>query len=110
MDHCSLFRGSTGRTNLRRTGQGLKMLSTVAPDACAELKRTYRVEIVKYDVSVQVHVDGRLVHAYVDAGTYGPPLRRGRFGLRHCAGGKLEAFYARFVATAAEALPQRRKP
>ncbi|MBA3708501.1 MAG: DUF1961 family protein [Planctomycetes bacterium] len=91
--HCSLFRGGTGRTNLRRTGPGLKMLSTVTPDACAELGRTYRVELLKLGSMVQVLVDGRLIHAYVDVGTYGPVLTGGRFGIRHFSGGRLDARY-----------------
>ncbi|HYF52208.1 MAG TPA: hypothetical protein VEJ63_22565, partial [Planctomycetota bacterium] len=54
--HCSLYRGNSGKTNLRRTGPGLKMLSTVTPDACAELKQTYRLTFVKYGRSIQVLV------------------------------------------------------
>ncbi len=85
--HCSLCRGDTGMTNLRRTGRGLRMLSSVRPDPCRELGRTYRVEILKYGPTIQVFVDGRLFHSYYDAGAYGPPLSRGRFGIRHFAGG-----------------------
>jgi hypothetical protein len=98
--HCSLFRGNSGKTNLRRTGPGLKMLSTVKPDACAELNKTYKLEFVKYGASMQVFVDGKLIHAYVDAGTYGPCLMQGQFGMRHFANGALEAYYANFKATA----------
>ena len=94
--HVSLYRGNSGRTNLRRTGPGLKMLSSVQPDACAELQRAYRVEILKYGTMIQVCVDGRLVHAYVDMGVYAPPLARGRFGLRHFSAHNLECFYSRF--------------
>ena len=94
--HCSLYRGRTGRTNLRRTGSGLKMLSTVSPDPCAQLGRTYRVEFLKRDETAQVYVDGKLIHAYVDAGVYGPPPSRGRFGIRHFSAQELEAYYDNF--------------
>lgn len=94
--HVSLCRGNSGRTNIRRTGKGLKMLSTVQPDPCTVLGRTYRVEILKWGPTVQVHVDGRLIHAYVDAGCYGPILKRGRFGLRHFSGADLESCYGNF--------------
>jgi len=95
--HVSLYRGNSGMTNLRRTGSGLKMLSTVKPDACAQAGVTYRVELIKYDASVQVFVNGKLIHAYVDTGCYGPVLTRGRFGLRHFSGeGEFETEYGRF--------------
>ena len=94
--HCSLFRGLTGRTNVRRTGKGLRMLSTVLPDPCATPGRTHRVEFLKSGPSFQVHVDGRLVHAYVDAGSHGAALTTGRFGVRHFSGDRLRAEYARF--------------
>lgn len=101
--HVSLFRGSTKRSNLRRAGRGLKMLSSVQPDPCGELRRTYRVEIVKYGPSVQVFVDLRLIHAYVDAGCYGPMPASGRFGIRHFAGGRLDAYYSNFAAASLRA-------
>ena len=95
--HVSLYRGHSGMTNLRRTGTGLKMLSTVRPDACANLGEHYRVELLKYDESVQVFVNGVLIHAYVDTGCYGPVLQRGCFGLRHFSGeGEFETSYGRF--------------
>ncbi|MCW8132195.1 MAG: hypothetical protein KIS92_17745 [Planctomycetota bacterium] len=80
--HVSLCRGNSGMTNLRRTCEGLRMLSTVQPDPCRPLDRRYRVELLQHGRSFQVHVDGQLVHAYVDAGVYGTPRVRGRFGLR----------------------------
>ncbi|HYF49699.1 MAG TPA: DUF1961 family protein [Planctomycetota bacterium] len=96
--HVSLYRGATKRTNLRRAGRGLKMLSTIQPDPCGTLRKTYRVEIVKLGPSMQVFVDLRLVHSYVDAGVYGPPPAKGRFGIRHFAGGRLDAYYSNFAA------------
>ena len=98
--HVSLFRGSSGKTNLRRTGIGLKMLSTVQPDACGDLGKTYHVELLKSGSSVQVYVDGKLIHAYVDAGCYGPARERGCFGLRHFSGkGEFETEFANFEIT-----------
>lgn len=96
--HCSLYRGQTGRTNLRRTGSGLRMLSTVMPDPCAQLGRTYRLEFLKRDATMQVYVDGKLVHSYVDAGVYGSPPAKGRFGVRHFSAQELESFYDNFSA------------
>lgn len=98
--HVSLFRGSSGKTNLRRTGIGLKMLSTVQPDACGELGKSYHVELIKSGRSVQVYVDGKLIHAYVDAGCYGAARERGCFGLRHFSGkGEFETEFANFKIT-----------
>jgi len=94
--HVSLYRGSSNTSNLRRTGLGLKMLSPLNHDPCSELGRAYHVEIVKSAETIQVYVDGRLCHAYVDAGCYGPRLNRGRFGIRHFSGGELEAYYSHF--------------
>ena len=96
--HVSLYRGGTKRTNLRRAGRGLKMLSTVQPDPCGQLRKTYRVEIVKFGPSMQVFVDLRLVHSYVDAGCYGPVPGSGRFGIRHFSAGRLDAYYSGFEA------------
>jgi hypothetical protein len=84
--HCSLFRGNSGRTNLRRAGHGLKILSTVTPDSCGELGQTYRVELLRCNATVQVLVNRNLIHSYVDAGCYGQRPKPGRFGLRHFAG------------------------
>lgn len=94
--HVSLFRGNSGKTNIRRTGLGLKMCSTVSPDACAELGRRYRVEIVKRAETIQVHVDGKLIHHYVDIGVYGPVPVKGRFGIRHFSAQALESEYEAF--------------
>jgi hypothetical protein len=94
--HCSLYRGSSGRTNLRRAGLGLKMCSTVMPDACEHLGRRYHLEFVKLGQTVQVHVDGKLIHAYVDTGTYGAPPARGRLCIRHFAGHVLQSLYNSF--------------
>ncbi len=94
--HVSLCRGASGRTNLRRTGFGLKMLSSVKPDPCRETGKTYRVELLKYGPTFQVFVDGALVHAYVDAGVYGDPPAKGFFGIRHFAGADLDACYDNF--------------
>lgn len=93
--HVSLCRGDSGMTNLRRTCRGLRMLSTVKPDPCRELGRTYRVEILQHGRSVQVLVDGRLIHAYVDGGTYGAPRVRGRFGVRHFSAARMAARYGK---------------
>jgi hypothetical protein len=89
-------------SNLRRTGHGLKMLSTVRPDPCARPGRTYRVAILSYRETHEVYVDGTLVHAYVDAGCYGAPLAKGRFGIRHFSGEPLECVYGKFRAEALE--------
>jgi hypothetical protein len=94
--HVSLFRGNSGKTNIRRTGLGLKMCSTVTPDACSELGRRYRVEIVKRAETIQVHVDGQLIHHYVDIGAYGPVPMKGRFGIRHFSAQALESEYELF--------------
>lgn len=88
--HVSLFRGATGCSNLRRTGRGLRMLSHVEPDPCAQLGRTYHVELLRLGTSMQVYVDGRLIHAYLDGGVYGAPPAPGCFGLRAFSGGDLE--------------------
>jgi hypothetical protein len=100
--HVSLCRGDSGVSNLRRTGPGLKMLSSVRPDPCASLGRTYRVEILSYHESHEVYVEGTLLHAYVDAGCYAVPLTRGRFGIRHFSGEPLECLYGKFRAEALE--------
>lgn len=94
--HASLCRGGSGMTNLRRTGTGLRMLSTVVPDPCAELLKTYRVELLTWNGMAQVYVDGNLIHAYPDAGVYGPELHKGRFGLRLFAGGEMSMRIAQF--------------
>jgi hypothetical protein len=52
------------------------------------------VEILKQESTIQVFVDGQLIHAYVDIGSLGKPLKRGRFGVRHFGGGDLEAVYS----------------
>ncbi|MBI3830127.1 MAG: hypothetical protein HY291_11455 [Planctomycetes bacterium] len=91
--HVSLCRGDSGMTNLRRTCRGLRMLSTVKPDPCRELGRTYRVEMLQHGRSAQVFVDGRLTHAYVDGGTYGAPRVHGRFGIRHFSAARMAARY-----------------
>jgi hypothetical protein len=88
--HVSLFRGATGCSNLRRTGRGLRMLSHVEPDPCAQLGRTYHIELLRLGASMQVYVDGRLIHAYLDGGAFGPPPAAGCFGLRAFSGGDLE--------------------
>jgi hypothetical protein len=88
--HVSLFRGGTGCSNMRRTGRGLRMLSHVEPDPCGALGRPYLVELLRVGRSMQVFVDGRLVHAYIDGGAYGPVPGRGRFVLRTFSGGEME--------------------
>ena len=80
--HCSLCRSQSGVSNLRRTGRGLRMCSTVAPDPCATPGRDYRVELALVPGWIQVLVDGRLIHLYPDTGSHGPALRPGRFGVR----------------------------
>ncbi len=84
--HVSVHRGN-GRTHLRRTGRGLKMLNVLAPDPCEDAGRTYRLAMLKRGESLQVFVDGKLIHAYVDAGVYGPVLGGGQFGLKLFGGG-----------------------
>lgn len=88
--HCSLSRGTSGVTNLRRTGFGLRMLSTV-PDPCRLRGRTYAVALAVHNRTIQVHVDGALIHHYVDTGAHGPALGAGRFGIRLFAGLPMEA-------------------
>ncbi len=94
--HVSLFRGATGCSNLRRTGRGLRKLSHVEPDPCAQLGRTYHVELVKSGSSVQVFVDGRLIHAYVDVGAFGVVRDHGCFGIRTFAGDEMELAITNF--------------
>jgi len=89
--HVSLYRGNTGCSNLRRTGRGLRMLSTVVPDPCAELGKKYHLEIFKFDETIQVFVDGKLIHHYFDGGSFGPVLTAGCFGIRLFSGGNMEA-------------------
>jgi hypothetical protein len=103
--HVSLFRG-TGNSNLRRTGSGLRMLSLIRPDPCGEAGKRYRVEILRYAQTVQVHVDGKLCHSYVDAGCYGPCLKSGRFGVRHFSAAELESFYGDFKVCGLKVAPQ----
>ncbi len=100
--HVSLCRGGSGESNLRRTGRGLKMLSSVRPDPCATLEKTYRVQILSYREIHEVFVDGTLVHAYVDTGCYAAPLSKGRFGIRHFSGEPLECVYGKLRAEALE--------
>lgn len=100
--HVSLSRGKSGVTNLRRTGRGLRMLSTVAPDPCAERGRAYRVEVAVKDSAVIILVDGLLQHHYFDAGAHGPPLRRGRLGVRLFSGAPMNLELAEVTVNAAE--------
>jgi hypothetical protein len=100
--HVSLCRSDSGKSNLRRTGRGLKMLSSTQPDPCARLGQTYRIEILSFRESHEVLVDGKLIHAYVDAGCYGTPLTRGRFGIRHFSGETLESLIGKFRVVAVE--------
>jgi len=86
--HVSVHRG---RTHLRRTGSGLKMLNVLPNDPCAVPRRNYRIEIIKFEETLQFLVDGKLIHSYVDAGVYGPPLIRGQFGIKQF--GNVRAFF-----------------
>ena len=94
--HVSVHRGESGVTNLRRTGAGLKMLGSASPDPCTAVDRPYRLEILKIGESYQFFVDGRLIHAYVDAEVYGPRPIEGHFGIRMFPGRAspgMETFY-----------------
>jgi len=83
--HFSMHRGNTGLGNVRRVGPGLKMLAS-GKDPCPEVGKAYRVAIGKVGPTIFLVVDGKLVHSYHDAATYGPVLTAGRIGLRHWGG------------------------
>jgi hypothetical protein len=83
--HFSMHRGTTGLGNVRRVGPGLKMLAS-GKDPCPEVGKEYRVAIGKVGPTIFLMVDGKLVHSYCDAATYGPVLAAGRIGLRHWGG------------------------
>ncbi|MCD6405202.1 MAG: hypothetical protein J7M19_05210 [Planctomycetes bacterium] len=84
--HVSLHRGRSGTTHLRRAGNGLRMLSRIAEDPCAAADKTYHIAILKIDESFQVRVDGKLIHAYIDAGVYGAVPQIGHFGIKPFGG------------------------
>ena len=86
--HTSVHRAGTGRTNLRRTGHGLKMLSCLHDDPCEESGKKYRLRILTYEGHYQFFVNGRLIHSYLDAGVYGPPPTSGQLGIRIFPGGR----------------------
>lgn len=83
--HFSMHRGNTGLGNVRRVGPGLMMLAS-GPDPCPKVGRSYRVSVGKFGPAIYLLVDGKLIHHWYDAGTYGPVLDAGHIGLRHWAG------------------------
>lgn len=83
--HFSMHRGNTGLGNVRRVGPGLKMLAS-GKDPCPEVGKAYEVAIGKAGPVIFLLVDGKLIHNYVDAGTFGAVLAAGRIGIRHWAG------------------------
>ncbi len=103
--HVSLYRGTTGCSNLRKTGRGLRMLSTVIPDPCAQLGKTYHVEILRSQSTIQIYVDEKLIHSYLDGGVYGTPLEKGCFGIRLFSGSNMEATLANFQVSKLERSP-----
>ncbi|MHC4917316.1 MAG: DUF1961 family protein [Planctomycetota bacterium] len=91
--HFSMHRGTTGLGNARRVGPGLKLLMS-GKDPCPTPGQAYRVSIGRFGPAIFLLIDGKLVHHYFDAATYGPVLTGGHIGIRHWAG--LEASYRDF--------------
>jgi len=89
--HFAMHDGDTGLCYGCRVGDGLKMLCATY-DPASETGKRHRVAIGKWDNTLFLLVDGRLMHHYVDVGTFGPPLRGGSLGLRQWGG--LDATYA----------------
>ena len=89
--HFSMHRGQTGVCNGRKVGTGLYLIGSRTPDPARETGRAYRVAIGRWGRVVFLMVDGKLLHSYYDAGTFGPPLEGGSVGMRHWGG--LDATY-----------------
>ena len=70
------------------------MLLMSGKDPCPKPGRAYQVAIGKVGATIFLIVDGKLVHQYLDAATYGPVLAAGHIGIRHWAG--LDASYKNF--------------
>ena len=71
----------TGQSNWRRN-PGLHMMKS-GPDLCREIKRWYRIRIVKDGGHCQLGVDGKLAHEFRDPGTLKTPLpTAGKIGFR----------------------------
>jgi len=73
--------------HMRRAGNGLRMLSKRDFDPCVEPDRWYEIEMVKAGQTVLFLAEGRLIHIYVDTGTFGPVLSGGHFGIKPFTGG-----------------------
>jgi hypothetical protein len=99
--HFSMHRGETGICNGRKVGTGLHLIGSRTPDPARETGRTYRVAVGKWGNSVFFLVDGKLMHSYYDAGTFGPPLAGGSCGFRHWGGA--DASYANVRVSRLEA-------
>lgn len=91
--HFSMHRGTTGKGNVRRVGPGLKMLAS-GPDPCPTPGRSYEVSIGKFGPAIFLIVDGKLIHHWYDAATFGEVLTSGHIGIRHWAG--MDASYRNF--------------
>jgi len=89
--HYSMHRGHTGICNGRKVGTGLHLIGSRTPDPARKTGRACRVAIGKWGRSVFLLVNGKLLHSYYDAGTFGPPLEGGSAGMRHWGG--LDATY-----------------
>jgi len=90
--HFSVHRSQTGLSNGRKVGNGLKLICSRSPDPSADTGKTYGVTIGKWENVVFFLVDGKLIHNYYDAGTFGSPLSGGSVGMRHWGG--LDATYS----------------
>jgi hypothetical protein len=88
----------SGVSNWRRN-PGLHLMNQ-GSDACKEIQRWYRIRIVKHDKHVQLHVDGRLAHEFVDPDQLPTPLPTGgKFGFR-AIGSDLKLLIRGFRVTA----------
>ena len=85
--HVSAHVPGRGSCHMRKVGNGLRMLSKLDADPCNEADRWYQVELVKAAQAVMFFADGRLIHHYVDTGTFGPVLSGGHVGIKPFAGG-----------------------
>lgn len=90
----------TGVSNWRRN-PGLHLMSQ-GPDLCKEIRRWYRIRIVKDGRHLQLYVNGKLAHEFVDPDELPIPLpTNGKFGFR-IIGSNIQAVIRNFRVTALE--------